>query len=142
MILFFSEDIQFPHIKKRITKQWIQKIAVENKKKIGKVSIIFCSDSYLLKLNKKYLKHNYFTDIITFNYNHLNLLNGDIFISLETIAKNASIYNVTVENELFRVIIHGILHLIGYDDKTNEQKKLMKMMEDSALFEINKMIVS
>ena len=114
-------------------KKWI-KFIIENKgKKLGEINFVFSSDDYVIEINKKYLKHNFFTDIITFNYNNSNVINGDIFISIDTVEKNAKIYNVSFEVEIHRVIIHGVLHLLGFDDKLEYQQKIMKLEEDRCL---------
>ena len=102
----------------------------ENKKILGELSYIFCSDEYLLEMNKQYLEHDYYTDVITFNYCEDNLIAGDIFISVDRVGENAKIYNVTFETELKRIMIHGLLHLIGFDDKDTESKKMMTEKED------------
>lgn len=114
-------------------KKWI-KFVIENEgKKLGEINFVFSSDDYVIEINKKYLKHNFFTDIITFNYNNSNVINGDIFISIDTVKRNAKIYNVSFEVEIHRVIIHGVLHLLGFDDKFEDQQKIMKLEEDRCL---------
>jgi len=133
MILFYNEDILMPKIQKRVLKNWIKKIAIINSFQVGDINFIFCSNNYILDINLKYLSHNYFTDIITFNYNSNKTIAGDIFISIETVIQNASEYSVSFDDELKRVIIHGILHLIGYDDQTVEQKSIMSEQENQAL---------
>lgn len=133
MIKYFSENVKEPVFKRRLISKWVKDEITKNFYQVGEISIIFTNDENILSINKKYLNHNYFTDIITFNYNEGKLINGDIFISVDTVAQNAKIYNVSYQIELFRVIIHGILHLIGYDDQTNEQQRIMTEMEDSAL---------
>jgi probable rRNA maturation factor len=131
---FFEECKKFSFDKKRITSDINDIIKSENFKS-GKVSVIFCSDEYLLNINREYLKHDYYTDIITFNYGEENLVSGDLFISVERVADNSVQYNQTFENELYRVIYHGILHLVGFDDKEEASEKLMKLKED---FYLNK----
>lgn len=133
-INFFVEEIPFKLSNKRNLKNWISRITLYEGKKIGNINYIFASDNYILEINRQYLQHNYFTDIITFNYNEGEIINGDIFISVDTVSANAEKYNnSSFENELYRVIIHGILHLIGYDDKNEESQKIMRNMEDSSL---------
>jgi probable rRNA maturation factor len=134
VINFYSEDIARPKLKYLLLKKWIKEIVSINGFNTGSISIIFCTDSYLLNINKDFLKHDYFTDIITFNYNELNILSGDIFISLDTVKSNSIIYNSTYENELLRVIIHGVLHLIGFNDKSESEFVTMKLKEDESLF--------
>jgi probable rRNA maturation factor len=131
---FFEECKKFSFDRKRITSDINGIIKSENFKS-GKVSVIFCSDEYLLNINREYLKHDYYTDIITFNYGEENLVSGDLFISVERVADNSVQYNQTFENELYRVIYHGILHLVGFDDKEEVSEKLMKLKED---FYLNK----
>ncbi len=133
MIRFYSEDIAKPKLKFNSLKNWIKEVISNYQHKCGEISIIFCSDSYLLEINKQYLNHNYFTDIVTFNYNNENLISGDIFISLETVMNNSHLYSQTFKDELLRVIIHGILHLIGFDDKSEEEANLIHKKEDEAI---------
>lgn len=118
-------NITKPHITKNI------KYLVKNEnRKLGIVSLIFCSDNYLLDINKNYLNHNYYTDIITFNYVEDKVISGDLFISIDRVKENAIEFDTIFENELYRVIFHGILHLIGYNDKTREEKRVMREKED------------
>ena len=133
MIEFYNEDIDFPDVNVENIVRWIGKIIYNYSRIEGDLTFIFCSDNYLLEINKQYLQHDYFTDIITFNYNENEVISGDIFISLDTVKSNAEEYKVTFFNELLRVIVHGILHLIGFDDKTSEQKKIMREKENEAL---------
>jgi len=128
-IHFFSKDISFSLNKKATVKAWILSAIREEKKKAGEISFIFCDDGFLLSLNKKFLKHNTLTDIITFQYSS-DKLSAEIFISIPRVKENAKKYDVSFENELHRVIIHGILHLCGYKDKTSGKKKEMKKRED------------
>lgn len=114
-------------------KNWIKSIIQSNGLKVGSISYIFCEDPYILQVNKEYLNHDYFTDIITFNYNEAESISGDLFISVDTVRTNANEYQVTFEQELFRVMIHGILHLIGYDDITDDLQNEMTQKEDEAL---------
>ena len=110
-------------------------IKAENKQ-IGEINCIFCDDEYLLEKNKTYLNHNTLTDIITFDYSEKDEISGDLFISIERVRENAKIYNVTFELELSRVLIHGILHLIGFGDKTDEEIKTMRQKENFYLEKI------
>jgi rRNA maturation RNase YbeY len=118
--------------KRKIT-SWILKITKSEHRILGDISIIYCSRSELLKMNKAYLGHNYHTDIITFDYNIENVVNGDLFIGIEQVLENAKTYNTKSVNELQRVIIHGVLHLLGYQDSTVDQKKTMRAKEDWAI---------
>lgn len=133
MINYFNEDIKLPKLQRRVYSKWISLIIKKYGYKIGEINYIFCSDNYILNINNKYLNHKYFTDIITFNYNNNKIISSDIYISIETVIKNADYYNVSFDNELSRVIIHGILHLIGFDDKNESEKLIMRQKEDDAI---------
>lgn len=134
-IQFFNENIQFTLKKKGVIRQWISKtIKSEGFKKVGELSLIFCDDDYLLSINQQYLDHNTYTDIITFdNSEDEEVISGDIFISIDRIKENASLYKVEEAHELHRVIIHGILHLCGYLDHSKEEKKMMTEKEEQYL---------
>ena len=133
MISYQSEDIKMPTIKKRETSAWIRSVAESYGKKVGDIAYIFCSDNKILEVNKRFLKHDYFTDIITFDYDHDDEISGDIFISLDTVRSNAELFNTTYEKELHRVIIHGILHLVGINDKGPGEREIMENAENKAL---------
>jgi rRNA maturation RNase YbeY len=120
-------------LRKSLIKNWIKEIIRNNGKIAGDLNIIFMSDDQLLEMNRNYLRHNYYTDIITFNYNSENKISGDICISTDRVSENSILFNSTFEGELHRVIIHGILHLLGYDDKSTIQKQKMRELEDDAL---------
>jgi rRNA maturation RNase YbeY len=139
VIIFCSEDIKIPLIKKSIVKKWITQVVKENSFKVGDINLVFCSDQYLLDLNIKYLNHNYFTDIITFNYSDYskNIISGDLFISVDTVLKNSKEYGVLFNHELHRVMIHGILHLLGQDDQSETDFVIMKSKEDQYLSLLN-----
>ncbi len=137
MINFCCEDIEFVFKKKRNTMRWFGDIAVSENRKIGNVSIVFCSDSYILNLNRKYLNHDFFTDIITFDYCEGVVLSGDIFISIDTVRTNSVEYGTSFEDELHRVMVHGLLHLIGYDDHTEDEVRTMRAKEDFYLASFN-----
>ncbi len=137
MISYHSEDIKFPDIKRREYSRWIKETASIYGKKVGEVAFIFCSDAHLLQINNEYLQHNYYTDIITFDYSEKNWISGDIFISLDTVKSNAEKYRQTYKNELNRVMIHGILHLCGQKDKTPENRAEMTRKENLALEKFN-----
>lgn len=129
-VQYFNEDVPLPKLKKRITTDWIKSIIGAEEKKCGDISFIFCSDEYLLEVNKKYLNHDYYTDIITFDYVEGNLMNGDIFISVDRILDNSKVFDTSFENELCRILAHGVLHLIGYKDKNVKDKIMMTFKED------------
>lgn len=132
-INYQSQDIKFVLKEKRKVSKWINDVIKSHQKKLGNVSYIFCSNQYILELNQQYLNHNYFTDIITFDYCHDNIVEGDIFISIDTVLDNSHRFKTNFNDELLRVIIHGILHLVGFSDKTAKQQKQMRVLEDEAL---------
>ena len=109
---------------------WVSNCLLTEKKKEGEINYIFCDDDYLIEKNIKYLKHNTLTDIISFDYTMGNIISGDVFISIERVLENAKDFNVVFQDELHRVMIHGILHFCGYQDKTNEEKSVMSSKED------------
>ncbi len=132
MIDFFSET-EFNLQNSEEVANWISKIITNEKREEGEISYIFCDDEYLHKLNVEFLNHDTLTDIISFDNSLGNQINGDIFISIERVKENADSYTTTFENELHRVIIHGILHYCGYKDKTKTDAELMRKKEDEAL---------
>lgn len=133
-IEFFSEDIAFELHNSNAIIDWVHQVAAAEEKSISKLNYIFCSDKYLLDLNIKYLNHDTLTDIITFGYDEeKKLIEGDIFISIERVKENAALFQTSVEMELNRVIIHGVLHLCGYKDKSEEDANLMREKENKAL---------
>ena len=133
MISFSFNNIEKPAFDEAKTAVWLRAVAAKHGRKIGNVSYIFCDDNEILEINRQFLQHDYFTDIITFDNSTGNTLNGDIFISLETVKSNAEEYGKLFENELKRVIVHGILHLCGQNDKTETEAAQMRKMEDEAL---------
>lgn len=133
MIHYYSENIPVPKFPKRLLSAWIQEIARLHNRRTGEISYIFCDNNKILEVNRQYLQHDYFTDIITFEDNDKEIIGGDIFISLDTVKTNAQEYNVTFQNELYRVMIHGILHLCGQDDHSPEDRATMTRMENEAL---------
>ena len=133
MISFQSEEVQIPSIIKPDVKDWIEKVIESHHFVPGELNYIFCSDDYILSINRQYLNHDYFTDIITFDYRVNNVISGDLIISLDTVKSNANKYGDNYEMELLRVIIHGILHLCGFNDKTSDESQLMRQLEDKAL---------
>ena len=130
MVSYFTQDTGFKFTGKLVNNRWLKIMAESESRKLGNINIIFCSDPYILDINKKYLKHNYYTDIITFDYCEGQVLSGDLFISVDTVRANADFYKTDFSEELSRVIIHGVLHLAGYDDQTDEQKAQMRSKED------------
>ena len=130
MIRYFSEDIKFEFQGKLANNRWLRFVAEAEAKRIGDVNIIFCSDPYILDVNINYLGHDYYTDIITFDYVEGDVISGDLFISIDSVRENASFYGAEFLTELRRVMVHGLLHLIGYDDHTPEEQKVMRSKED------------
>ena len=133
MITFQTEDIAMPAIQQEQVKEWIKAVAATYGKRVGPISYFFCSDKRILEVNLEYLQHDYYTDIITFDYCKGNKLSGDIFISLETVCSNAEMLQQPYEQELHRVIIHGILHLCGINDKGPGEREIMEAAENKAL---------
>lgn len=132
-VYYYAEEVKFPDIKKRETTAWIKKVAEKYGKKIGDVSYIFCSDERILEVNREYLQHDYYTDIITFDYTEKNRIAGDLFISLETVKTNSERFGTEYDEELHRTIIHGILHLCGINDKGPGEREIMEQNENEAL---------
>ncbi len=133
MIEFLTEDIEFPSVNTDLLKQWISKVIKDHDYNVGSISIIFCSDDFILKTNREYLSHDYYTDIITFDYCENRNISGDLLISLDTVKSNSYEFKTDFFDELHRVIIHGILHLIGFDDKTPELRENIREEENKAL---------
>ena len=132
-VRFFTEDVDEPVLAKRKISDWIKACCTAYHHRAGNINFIFCSDEYLKNINIQFLDHYYYTDIITFNYNEGDTLSGDIYISTDRVTDNAAYYKVDFMNELLRVIIHGILHLNGFDDKTEKQKSSIHILEDEWL---------
>lgn len=138
MINFFAKDVNFSIQKKAIYKKWLNEVILIYGFKAGEINIIFCSDSYILEINSEFLNHNYYTDIITFDYSDDNILSGELYISIDTVLLNSKKYKQTFENELNRVIVHGVLHLCGLNDHTKSEKIEMRHAEDNALIFLTK----
>jgi rRNA maturation RNase YbeY len=133
-IFYFFEDIEDPGIDQVKTSNWIETIIHNHEFKLTGLNFVFCSDSYLLSINQEYLQHDYFTDIITFDLaEEPDQIEGEIYISLDRVDENARQNETDTQQELLRVIIHGVLHLIGYNDKTDEEKKLMRSKENECI---------
>lgn len=130
MVRYFKEDIKFDFRKALVTNRWFRLVAGSEMRKIGDINVIFCSDNYILDVNMKYLQHDYFTDIITFDYCEGDVLSGDLFISIDSVRENSIYYKTEFTEELDRVLVHGILHLIGYDDHSDEDIKVMREKEN------------
>jgi len=132
-IFYETVDIAFPKLKSRETTNWIKQVITTFNKTVGTITYIFCSDKEILRINLSYLQHDYYTDIITFDYSEGKKLSGDLFISLDTVKSNSIKYRTKFDEELQRVMIHGVLHLCGYDDKTPSEVLVMRKMENDAL---------
>ena len=132
-ITFQSEGVEHPQIDEAKITSWIERVAKKYNKEAGEISYLFCDDEKILEVNKEYLNHDYYTDIITFDYSEGNIISGDIIISLQTVESNSQMYKTEFLEELHRVIIHGILHLSGLDDSSEEEEKAMRDAENSAL---------
>ncbi|MGM0612480.1 MAG: rRNA maturation RNase YbeY [Bacteroidota bacterium] len=129
-INFFIEDVSIELPDKDKTQKWLLDVAKEEGQSIGALNFIFCSDSYLLDINKRYLQHFYYTDVITFQYHVIgNPVEGDCFISADTVSANAEYYQISFESELNRVMVHGLLHLLGYNDRSESESDIMKSKE-------------
>lgn len=133
MIEYLSENIDLPCIDNEIVTVWVCAVLDYYSKQLGDICYIFCDDDYILDINKKYLDHDYYTDIITFDYCEDDVVSGDLFISIDTVKSNAHKFNQEFEHELLRVVIHGILHLCDINDKSDQEAKMMRAAEDNAL---------
>jgi rRNA maturation RNase YbeY len=133
MVTYNADDIKIPVFSKRKISFWIKQVAGKYGKRVGEIAYIFCSDEKILEVNNHYLNHDYYTDIITFDYSENGIVSGDIFISVDTVRTNAEKYAVACQDELYRVIIHGILHLCGIDDKAPGARAMMERNENDAL---------
>lgn len=132
-ILYQAEDIKMPSIKKREITSWIKAVAASYSRSVGDIAYVFCSDNKILEVNNQYLQHDYYTDIITFDYSEDDVISGDIFISLDTVKSNSEQFGTDYTDELHRIIIHGILHLCGINDKAPGEREHMTECENKAL---------
>ncbi len=130
MVRYFTEDTDFKFKGKLLNNKWYKFVAESEVRKLGDINVIFCSDNYLLDINIKYLHHDYFTDIITFDYSEGKTISGDLFISVDSVKENAVFYKTEFDEELNRVLVHGVLHLIGYDDHSEEEIATMRSKEN------------
>ena len=133
MITYNVDGIKMPKIKRRDTTAWIKKVAAAHGRKVGEIGYMFVNDEKILEVNREYLGHDYYTDIITFDYSQGRILSGDLYISLDTVRSNAEQFGKTYDDELHRVIIHGILHLCGINDKGPGEREIMEANENAAL---------
>jgi len=141
LIRFLNEDHPFRITNKLILKRWLNEVIASFGFSTGDIQIIFCTDEYLLNVNRKYLSHDYFTDIITFDDSSEGKLNGDLLISIDRVKENSIEFGVSFEDELNRVIVHGILHLIGFKDKSNQEQKKIREAENRALLKLKELII-
>lgn len=142
MITYEAENIEMPEITQNVVSEWINEVSASYEKKVGRLMYLFCNDEKILEVNKEYLNHDYYTDIITFDYCRGNQLSGDMVISLDTIRTNAEQFNQPFERELHRVIIHGVLHLCGINDKGPGEREIMEAAENKALEMLYKLLPS
>ena len=133
MITYNADGVKMPKIKRKDTTAWIKAVAQSYGKKVGEVGYMFVNDEKILEINNEYLGHDYYTDVITFDYDEDDVVNGDIVISLDTVSTNAELFDKAFEDELYRVIIHGILHLCGLNDKGPGEREIMEKAENKAL---------
>ncbi len=133
MITYNAEGIKIPQIKRRETSAWIKAVAAMHGRKVGEVGYLFVDDEKILEVNREYLNHDFYTDVITFDYDEGDRINGDIVISLDTVRSNAELFGKEYDEELHRVIIHGILHLCGINDKGPGEREQMEAAENEAL---------
>lgn len=133
MITYNTDGVKMPNIRKRDTNAWIKAVAATYGKKVGEIGYLFVNDKKILEVNREYLGHDYYTDIITFDYDEGDIINGDLVISLDTVRTNAELFGKEYDEELHRVIIHGILHLCGLNDKGPGEREIMEEAENKAL---------
>ena len=142
MITYNAEGIKMPDIRRRQTTAWIRKVAATHGRKVGEIGYMFVDDERILEVNREYLGHDYYTDIITFDYDEGEVINGDLVISVDTARSNAAKYGKSYAEELHRVIIHGVLHLCGINDKGPGEREIMEAEEDKALALLRSMTLS
>ena len=142
MITYNAEGIKMPDIRRRQTTAWIRKVAAMHGRKVGEIGYMFVDDERILEVNREYLGHDYYTDIITFDYDEGEIINGDLVISVDTVRSNAAKYGKSYAEELHRVIIHGVLHLCGINDKGPGEREIMEAEEDKALALLRSMTLS
>ncbi|MEN9918131.1 MAG: rRNA maturation RNase YbeY [Bacteroidota bacterium] len=132
-IIYQCEDVKLPAIKRRVVSKWIKEVAASYGKEVNDISYIFCSDEKILEVNNQYLAHDYYTDIITFDYSEEDQISGDVFVSLDTVKSNSEQLGTDYTEELHRIMIHGVLHLCGIKDKLSEESAFMTQCENKAL---------
>ncbi|MCM1347928.1 MAG: rRNA maturation RNase YbeY [Firmicutes bacterium] len=137
MIQWTSQEVNFPEIDTNLLERWLEEVAKSHNRIVGPLTYIFCSDEKIIEVNRQFLNHDYYTDIITFDYTHGRRVSGDMFISLDTVASNALQVNAPYATELHRVIAHGLLHLCGINDKGPGEREIMEQSENQALEQLN-----
>lgn len=133
MITFNSLSLPIPALDVRVEEAWLRKVAAQHQRRLGEINYVFCNDEEILATNRQYLQHDYYTDIITFDYSAGALLAGDLYISLDTVRSNAEMLGKSFDDELHRVLVHGVLHLVGINDKGPGEREIMEAAEDAAL---------
>lgn len=133
MISYQTENVKMPHLRRRAVTAWLRSVAAGYGRKIGELAYIFCDDAKIIEVNRQYLGHDYYTDVITFDDDEGDVINGDIFISLDTVLSNSKKFHTAYEQELLRVIVHGVLHLCGINDKGPGEREIMEAAENKAL---------
>ena len=132
-ISYIAENVEMPKLNREAVKTWVEQVALNHEKRVGKLTYIFCDDEYILRTNREFLQHDYYTDIITFDYSNRRRISGDMVISLDTVRTNAEQFGKEYLDELARVIIHGVLHLCGINDKGPGEREIMEQHENEAL---------
>lgn len=130
MINFAFIDVEVHALDVVITASWLESVCQEENQFLGEINFVFCNDEYLLEINRSYLDHDFYTDVITFDYSEEGYLSGDVFVSVERVIDNAVVFDTSFLNELHRILVHGLLHLAGYKDKNDDEKKIMRSKED------------
>lgn len=133
-ISYHTENVRKPKLKYRIVSIWLKQVVLKFGCITGDLTYIFCSDEYLKEINSKYLSHDYYTDIVTFNYNEANIVSGDMFISVNRVKDNSELFKCDLSDEFLRVMVHGLLHLIGYNDGSDLERETMRKLENECIF--------
>ena len=141
-VWFNCDQVNLKIYNRRKFKSWIRETIIQKRKNPGIINIVFVSKEEILRINNQYLQHNYFTDIITFDYSERNLVSGDLFICIDVVKENAKEYSLSLNEELKRVVIHGILHLLGFNDKTEEEKATMRHEENLSLLPVKDLLIA
>ncbi len=140
-VTFMSQNVPLPEIDSEQVERWLNDVILSHGKIMGELTYIFCDDERILEVNKEFLQHDYYTDIITFDYSRGKLVRGDIFISLDTVRSNAELVGAAYNQEFYRVVVHGVLHLCGIDDKGPSEREIMERFENQALEMLDKRVV-